>query len=99
MDNVSTVADRVSARTKWTYSLGGIGRDMAYALYANYLLTFILFTKGVNDSQFAAISIILIVCRIWDAINDPVMGGIIENTRSKMGKFKPWILIGVVSNA
>ncbi|MFA5449215.1 MAG: glycoside-pentoside-hexuronide (GPH):cation symporter [Clostridia bacterium] len=93
------LSDRVSPRTKWTYTLGGIGRDMAYALYANYLLTFILFTKSVTSEQFAAISTILIVCRIWDAINDPVMGGIIENTRSRFGKFKPWILIGVLSNA
>lgn len=99
MEKVVPTADRLSARTKWTYSLGGIGRDMAYALYSTYLLTFILFTKGVDDKQFAAISVILIVCRIWDAVNDPVMGGIIEMTRTKWGKFKPWILIGVVTNA
>ncbi len=99
MEQVAPIADRVSARTRWTYTLGGIGRDMAYALYSTYLLTFILFTKGVDDKQFAAISVILIVCRIWDAINDPVMGGIIEITRTKWGKFKPWILIGVITNA
>ena len=99
MEKVTPIAERVSARTKWTYTLGGIGRDMAYALYANYLLTYILFTKGVDDAQFATISVILMVCRIWDAVNDPVMGGIIENTHTKMGKFKPWILAGVISNA
>jgi sugar (glycoside-pentoside-hexuronide) transporter len=99
MEKVTPIAERVSARTKWTYTLGGIGRDMAYALYANYLLTYILFTKGVDDAQFATISVILIVCRIWDAVNDPVMGGIIENTHTKMGKFKPWILAGAISNA
>ncbi|MFA5449793.1 MAG: glycoside-pentoside-hexuronide (GPH):cation symporter [Clostridia bacterium] len=93
------IPNKVSPRTKWTYTLGGVGRDMAYTLYSTYLLTFILFTKGVTDVQFGVISTILIVCRIWDAINDPVMGGIIENTKSKMGKFKPWILIGVLSNA
>lgn len=91
--------DRLTARNKWTYSLGGIGRDMAYSLYSTFLLSFILFTKQPTDAQFAVISVILIVCRIWDAINDPVMGSIIENTRSKFGKFKPWILIGVLSNS
>ena len=86
-------------RSFWTYSLGGIGRDMSYALYSNYLLTFILFTKNLTDGQFAAISTIMVVCRIWDAVNDPVMGVIIENTHTKFGKFKPWIMIGVITNS
>ena len=86
-------------RNKWIYSLGGIGRDLAYSLYTYFLLTFILYTKGVTDAQFATISVIMVICRIWDGVNDPIMGGIIENTRSKFGKFKPWILIGAVTNA
>ncbi len=86
-------------RNKWVYSLGGIGRDLAYSLYTYFLLTFILYTKGVTKGQFATISIIMVICRIWDGINDPIMGGIIENTRSKFGKFKPWIFIGAVTNA
>ncbi len=86
-------------RNKWIYSLGGVGRDLAYSLYTYFLLTFILYTKDVTEGEFATISIIMIICRIWDGINDPIMGGIIENTRSKFGKFKPWILIGAVTNA
>ncbi len=86
-------------RNKWVYSLGGVGRDLAYSLYTYFLLTFILYTKDVTDGEFATISIIMIICRIWDGINDPIMGGIIENTRSKFGKFKPWIIIGAVTNA
>lgn len=86
-------------RNMWVYSLGGVGRDLAYSLYTYFLLTFILYTKGVTDAQFATISVIMIICRIWDGINDPIMGGIIEKTRSKFGKFKPWILIGAVTNA
>ncbi len=86
-------------RNKWIYSLGGVGRDLAYSLYTYFLLTFILYTKDVSQGEFATISVIMIICRIWDGINDPIMGGIIENTRSKFGKFKPWILIGAVTNA
>lgn len=86
-------------RNKWTYTVPGIGRDMAYNLFANFLLAYVLFTRSMTPEQFGAIGVILIVARIWDAINDPVMGGIIENTRSKVGKFKPWIIIGAVLNA
>lgn len=85
-------------RNKWVYSLGGIGRDMSYALFTNYLLTYILFTRSVTDRQFAVISTILVICRIWDGLNDPIMGGVVENTRSRFGKFKPWILIGCITN-
>lgn len=91
--------DSFFARNKWIYSIGGIGRDLAYSLYTYFLLTFILYTKDVTDGQFAAISIIMVICRIWDGVNDPIMGGIIENTHSKFGKFKPWILIGAITNA
>lgn len=89
----------LSKRTLWTYTLGGIGRDMSYTLYSMFLLSFILYTKELTNPQFAAISVIMIICRAWDAVNDPVMGGIIENTKSKWGKFKPWILLGVLTNA
>lgn len=86
-------------RNKWIYSLGGIGRDLAYTLYNTFMLTFILYTKEVTHGQFAAISIIMVICRIWDGINDPIMGGIVENTHSRFGKFKPWILVGAITNA
>lgn len=91
--------DALSKRTLWTYTAGGIGRDMSYTLYSMYLLSFILYTKELTNPQFAAISVIMIICRAWDAVNDPVMGGIIENTKSKWGKFKPWILLGVLTNS
>ena len=86
-------------RNKWTYTLPGIGRDMSYTLFSTFLLTYVLFTRSLTDKQFAAISLIMAIARVWDGINDPVMGGIIENTRSKHGKFKPWIVIGAVLNA
>ncbi|MBO5411283.1 MAG: MFS transporter [Clostridia bacterium] len=98
MSNKIRNADDHFTRNKWIYSLGGIGRDMSYALFTQFLLTYILFTRSVTEAQFAVISTVLIICRIWDGINDPVMGGIVENTRSRFGKFKPWIMIGCITN-
>ncbi|HBL41569.1 MAG TPA: hypothetical protein DDY98_08470 [Ruminococcaceae bacterium] len=85
-------------RNKWIFSIGGIGRDMCYSLFSNFLLTYVLFTRSVTNEQFAVISTILIICRVWDGLNDPIMGGIVENTRTRFGKFKPWILIGALTN-
>lgn len=81
-------------RNFWCFALGTFGRDFAYNLFVNNLLTFILFTKTLTNLQFSFVSVIIIVARIFDAFNDPVMGGIVENTRSRFGKFRPWILIG-----
>ncbi|MDR1905404.1 MAG: glycoside-pentoside-hexuronide (GPH):cation symporter [Clostridiales bacterium] len=89
----------LSNRNLWSFSLGGIGRDMAYALFNTYILTFILFTRELTDAQFTAITAIIVVSRIFDAFNDPIMGVIVENTRTRFGRFKPWILIGAVGCA
>ena len=86
-------------RTKWCYTIGATGRDAAYAMVSMYLVTYIQYTMKLSVAQFAAISAIMIVCLIWDAINDPMMGIIIENCHFKQGKFRPWILCGSILNA
>ncbi len=79
------------------FPLGTVGRDMVYALFTNYILLFILYTKGLNAAQLTAVTGIMVAARIFDALNDPIMGNIIERTRGKFGKFKPWLISGVIS--
>ena len=80
----------------WMFPLGTVGRDMLYNLVTNFLFTYILFTKGLTGSQLAAITAIMVAARVFDALNDPIMGNIIEATHTKWGKFKPWLVIGMV---
>lgn len=91
--------EKLDTRTKWSYCIGATGRDAAYALVSMYLILYVQYTMNLTSAQFAVISGAMIVCMVWDAINDLLMGIIIENTHFKMGKFKPWILIGSVTNA
>ena len=81
------------------FPLGTVGRDMVYSLINSYLLTFVLFTHTLDGVQVATVTGIMIAARVFDALNDPVMGNIIERTRSKYGKFKPWLLAGGVSTS
>jgi sugar (Glycoside-Pentoside-Hexuronide) transporter len=81
------------------FPLGTIGRDAVYCLITNYLLTFILFTRSLDGAQIAAITGIMIAARVFDALNDPIMGNLIERTRSRFGKFKPWLLTGSLSTS
>lgn len=87
---------RQKKRNLIMYPLGTVGRDMVYCLVTNFLLTYILFTKGLTAAQLGAVTAIMVAARVFDALNDPVMGNIIENTRSRWGKFKPWMLAGML---
>lgn len=78
------------------FSLGTIGRDFLYSLFNSFLMTFILFTKTTDNKMLMVVGAIIVVARIFDALNDPIMGGIVENTRTKWGKYKPWQLLGAV---
>ncbi len=81
------------------FPLGTIGRDMVYCLISSFLLNYIMFTRHLTNAQLAAVTGIMVFARLFDAFNDPIMGNIIEGTRTKWGKFKPWQLIGCVTTA
>lgn len=94
---VLSAEDKQFNRNKWLFSISGIGRDMSYQLIASFLLAYVQFGTTLNVLQFTTISLLIgVIGRIWDAINDPMMGAIIEGTHMKFGKFRPWILIGAV---
>lgn len=83
----------------WMFPLGTVGRDMIYCLFINFILTYILFTRRLTAAQLSAITAIMVAARVFDALNDPVMGNIIERTRTRFGKFKPWLVIGILSTS
>lgn len=63
-----------------------------------FVVPYIQYTMNLSVAQFSAISGIMIFARIWDAVNDPMMGMVIENVKLKQGKFRPWILLGGILN-
>ena len=81
------------------FPLGTVGRDMVYFLFTSCIMTFVLFTRDLTNAQFGAITAIVVAARIFDALNDPRMGNIIERTRTRWGKFKPWLVIGIISTS
>ncbi|MCQ2597452.1 MAG: glycoside-pentoside-hexuronide (GPH):cation symporter [Treponema sp.] len=89
----------ISTKTKWSYCIGATGRDAAYTLVSMFILTYIQYTMHLTVSQFAVISGVMVACMIWDAVNDLLMSTIIENSRFKSGKFRPFILWGAILNS
>lgn len=93
------MSEKQIKKNLWFFPLGTFGRDMVYQLFTNFLLTYILFTRQLDAKQLAAITAIMVGARIFDAFNDPIMGNIIDRTRTKWGKFKPWLVIGIITTS
>lgn len=86
----------LSAGEKVSYGLGAVGKDMVYMLSASYVLYYFQDILGVSA---VAMGFILMAARIFDAFNDPIMGVIVAKTKTRWGKFRPWLLIGTITNA
>lgn len=86
----------INRRNKYFFGLGTVGRDMFYSFEANALLYFLSNVLSLPLKVFAAVSLVLSVLRIADALNDPITGLVIDNIHTKWGKFKPAILVGGV---
>lgn len=94
----------VPKATKWLYTSSGMFRDASYQFVAMFLLTFVQYcglgntTLGDYQQMYLVITIVVILLRIWDGFNDPIMGFIIEKCKFKSGKYRPWIFIGALTN-
>ena len=91
--------NKLDSRNKTFFGLGTIGRDMFYSFEANTILYFLSDVLSLPVWVFAAASMVLSIMRIFDAVNDPITGLVIDNIRSPWGKFKPAILVGGVLSA
>ncbi len=83
-------------RNKFCFGLGTVGRDALYSLVSMYLLVHLTDVVGFSDGGLAVIGVMLTLFGIFDAIIDPFVGAIVDNTKTRWGKFKPWIFIGMI---
>ncbi len=88
--------DRQTKLNKICFGLGTVGRDALYSLVSMYLLVHLTDVVTFSDKGLAAVGILLTCFGVFDAIIDPFVGAIVDNTKTRWGKFKPWILIGMI---
>lgn len=81
-------------RNRYMFGLGTVGRDMMYSVVSMYLIFFLTDVLNLPDSTMWWMTGAMTILRVFDAVNDPFMGVLVDNTHSRYGKFKPWIVIG-----
>ena len=94
--------NKLDRRNMIFFGLGTIGRDMFYAFEANALIYYLSNVLSLPLGVFLATSMVFTVLRVFDALNDPLMGLLVDNTRSRHGRFKPpcwWIILAPVTDA
>ncbi|TLC98170.1 MFS transporter [Robinsoniella peoriensis] len=73
-----------------TYGMGSLGKDLAGGLISTFLLVFFTDVFGISAG---VAGMILMLTRVWDAVNDPMMGTIVDRTNTKLGRYRPYLLI------
>ena len=87
---------KIPGRVKYCFAFGALGKDLIYGMIATFSM--IYFTDIIKVAP-AFIGTMFFVAKLWDAFNDLFMGMIVDNTRSRWGKFVPWLVIGTLINS
>ncbi len=89
MDSSKNQTRPFGMRDKIGYALGDFGCNMSFAFINNYLMLFYVTCMGIKAEHYA---VLILLAKIFDAVNDPIIGGLCDATKpSENGKFKPWI--------
>lgn len=80
-------------KNKVGYGLGALAKDLISPIWGSYLMFFYTDIFGISGT---AAGVLLFVARIWDAINDPMMGVIVDKTKTRWGRYRPYILIAPI---
>ena len=78
------------------FGIGALGMDLSYGLFFTFLNYYLTDTLYLHPMF---LMVLTFIARIWDGINDPMMGALVDGTRSRLGKYRFWLMIGAASNA
>ncbi|MDR1017820.1 MAG: glycoside-pentoside-hexuronide (GPH):cation symporter [Lachnospiraceae bacterium] len=75
----------------FAYGTGNFASQLSWTMVSTYLTVFYTDVFGLGAG---AVAVLFLVARIWDGINDPMMGEIMEHTHTRWGRFRPYVVIG-----
>ncbi|MDR0297744.1 MAG: glycoside-pentoside-hexuronide (GPH):cation symporter [Streptococcaceae bacterium] len=84
-------------KQRLSYALGAFGHDTYYFAISTFFIAFVtgqMFAGDPHeDAMIALVTSLVVIIRLVEIIFDPIIGSIIDNTKTKWGKFKPWLII------
>lgn len=89
MSTEVTTKEKTSPKLAFGYGIGEVANQMSWYMINNYLT---LFYTDVLGLAATAISFIMLIARVWDMVNDPMMGAIADRTNTRWGKFRPFLM-------
>lgn len=75
------------------YACGDFACNMSWSLIGSYLMIFYTDVALLNATTVATI---MFISKFWDAINDPIVGSLADRTKSKWGRYRPWVIFAFV---
>lgn len=87
---------RLSLGAKLAFGAGDTGPAILGAINGFFLLDFLVNVAGLRPNGLLGASTIFLIVKIWDGVNDPIMGWLSDKTTSKMGRRRPWLLFGAI---
>lgn len=81
---------KVPLISKIAYGFGDVGCNFSWMFVSNFLMIFYTDVFGIS---MAAVSALMLFSRFWDAINDPIVGGLTDKTKTRWGRYRPWLLV------
>jgi GPH family glycoside/pentoside/hexuronide:cation symporter len=89
----SSISSKLSFPTKLAYGAGDLGAAMTANLLSFFLLFFFTNVAGLDPGLAG---LILLIGKVWDAVNDPIVGVLSDRTKSRQGRRLPWMLYGAI---
>lgn len=80
---------KVPLISKLAYGMGDVGCNFSWMFVGNFLMIFYTDVFGISMS---AVATLMLFSRFWDAINDPIIGGLSDKTHTRWGRYRPWLL-------
>lgn len=81
---------KVPLISKIAYGMGDVGCNFSWMFVGNFLMIFYTDVFGIS---MGAVAGLMLFSRFWDAINDPIIGSLTDKTRSRWGRYRPWLLV------